>query len=367
MNSILIAAAVTSAIAMLLAGMLVLCEKYLANYGKCKIDINDGTKVFELDGGESLLNGLKSQEIFIPSACGGRGTCAYCKCKITEGGGVILPTEQPLLTEQDIADNIRISCQVKIREDMRIEIPPTLFEVKQYSARVESITDLTYDIKEVCFRLDQPADMPFKTGQYIQLETQPYPGQREVVSRAYSISNQSNDNTTIETIIRLVPKGICTTWIFKHLQIGQDVIFNGPHGEFTLSDTQKEMVWIAGGSGMAPFWSMIRHMKANNIARKTTYFFGAVQKRDLFLTDQLRQLESELDWFTYVPALSSPADSDNWDGQTGLITEVVGRCVPNQAQVEVYLCGSPGMIDAAIKVIKRKGITNENIFYDKFE
>ena len=154
--------------------------------------------------------------------------------------------------------------------------------------------------------------------------------------------------------------------MFEHLSEGDDVTLTGPYGEFRMSDTDAEMVWIAGGSGMAPFWSIIRHMQQRGIRRKCTYFFGAVQKRDLFLVEELRRMEQELDWFTFVPALSAPADEDQWEGETGLITEVVDRRVSNGADQEAYLCGSPGMIDAAIRVLQAKGVTEDNTFYDKF-
>ena len=152
------------------------------------------------------------------------------------------------------------------------------------------------------------------------------------------------------------------------LKEGDEVTFTGPFGEFRLSDAaDREMVWIAGGSGMAPFWSLIRHMKQNNIRRKCTYFFGAVQKEDMFYLDELRELEGELDWFRFLPALSAPADGDDWQGETGLITEVVDRNVAGDGdRMEAYLCGSGGMIDAAIKVLKTKDIADEQTYYDKF-
>jgi len=363
---VLLAAAAASGLTAVLAALLLLAERYLANYGEVTLDINQGARTLEVPGGETLLATLMGQGIFIPSACGGKGTCAYCKVKVLDGAGPMSPTEEPLLSDAEVADNVRISCQCKVRNDMVIEVPEELFRVRAYRGRVERLRDLTHDIKELRIGLIEPERIEFTPGQYIQLQAPPYGKQRESVFRAYSMSNPPADDRAVETIIRLVPGGICTTWVFTVLAEGDEVDFTGPYGDFRLSDSDREMVWIAGGSGMAPFWSIIRYMRAQNLRRPCTYFFGAVQKRDLFLTDELNQFAQEHDWFTFVPALSAPAEDDDWDGETGLITEVVDRHVQDAADKEIYLCGSPGMIDAAIAVIKPKGVTDDRIFYDKF-
>ncbi len=364
-QSVVLAAVAASGLTTVLSILILLAERYLVNYGLCKIDINGGSKSIEVEGGGQLLSVLKDEGIFIPSACGGRGTCAYCKLKILDGGGPIVPTEAPLLEEKEIADNVRISCQVKVRNDMAIEIPEELFLIQEYKGVVERIRDLTHDIKEVRIKLTDPAEIDFVAGQYVQLETPAYDDNPEPVYRAYSISSVPSEKDHIELIIRLVPGGICTTWVFEHLKEGDEVTFNGPYGDFRLSDTDAEMVWIAGGSGMAPFWGMVRHMKEHDIRRKTRYFFGAVKPRDLFFVEELQQLTEELDWFEYIPALSGELNGDEWSGETGLITEVVGKHVQN-GEPEAYLCGSPGMIDAAAVVLKEKGITEDNTYYDKF-
>ncbi|MDD4891508.1 MAG: FAD-binding oxidoreductase [Phycisphaerae bacterium] len=363
---ILISAGLVLGISAAFAALLLVAERYLANYGQCVIDVNRGSRRLEVRGGETLLSTLMGRQIFIPSACGGKGTCAYCKVKVLEGAGTVAPTEQPLLTAEDVANNVRISCQVKVRNDMAIEIPGNLLNVKQYTGAVERIRDLTHDIKELRIKLTDPPTIEFVPGQYVQLMAPAYKGSPEAVYRAYSIASPPHDAGYVELIIRRVPGGTCTTWVFEHLAEGDEVSFNGPYGEFRLSGTDAEMVWIAGGSGMAPFWSIVRHMKQAQIARKCTYFFGAVRKGDLFFTDELRQLDRELDWFTFVPALSAPAESDQWDGATGLITEVVGKGVSDAAAKEGYLCGSGGMIDAAVKTLKGKGMPEEKIYYDKF-
>jgi len=366
MNTVLLAGALVGGICAALAALLVVAERFLANYGTCLIDINQGVRRLEVKGGRPLLASLMDEGVFIPSACGGRGTCAYCKVDITEGGGSIVPTEVTLLTEEEQAANVRISCQVKVRNDLAIEIPEELFLVKDYTGAVERIRDLTHDVKELRIRLVEPETIEFTPGQYIQLEAPPYGDNPEPVYRAYSVASPPSERNHIELIIRLSPGGICTTWVFTILREGDQVHFNGPYGQFRLADTESEMVWVAGGSGMAPFWSIIRHMREHNIRRKCTYFFGAVQKRDLFLVDELRQLEKEMPNFRFVPALSGDPKDDGWAGERGLITEVVDRRLFDGSDKEGYLCGSGGMIDAAVKVLTAKGMPEERIYYDKF-
>ena len=363
--TVLIAAGVACALSAVLAALLVLAEKWLVHYGPCVIDINAGARKLEVAGGQPLLSALKSADIFIPSACGGRGTCAYCKLKIPEGGGPVLPTEEPLLTDEEMRSGVRISCQVRVRSDLSILIPQELFAIRQYRGVVERIRDLTHDVKELRIRLVEPQTIPFTAGQYVQLEAPAYGRNPEPVYRAYSISSPPGEGGCVELIIRLVPGGICTTWVFTVLQEGDEVTFNGPYGSFGLSDSDEAMIWIAGGSGMAPFWSMIRHMKAAGIARPCSYFFGAVDRRDLFLVEELRQLAEELGWFTFVPALSG-TDLAGWTGERGRITDVVDRHTASGDPREAYLCGSGGMIDAALRVLGAKGFPDERIYYDKF-
>jgi len=363
---ILASTGLVAATSLALAVLLLVAERYLASYGKCTIVINKGAKKLEVEGGKTLLATLMGEGIFIPSACGGRGTCSYCKVKVTEGAPPLAPTELPLLTPDEQRARVRISCQVKVRNALAIEIPEALFRVRAYKGVVERIRDLTHDIKELRIRLAEPPEIEFTPGQYVQLEAPAYGDNPEPVYRAYSISSPPSDKGHIELIIRRVPGGICTTWVFTMLRQGDTVSLNGPYGEFRLSETDREMVWIAGGSGMAPFWSIVRHMRERGIARKVTFFFGAVAPRDLFLVEELRQFEKEMPGFRFVPALSGNPDADSWTGERGLITQVVDRHVAAGTDAEGYLCGSSGMIDAAVKVLKAKGIPEDRIFYDKF-
>ena len=184
--------------------------------------------------------------------------------------------------------------------------------------------------------------------------------------RAYSISSVPSDTGHVEFMIRKVPNGICTTWVFEHLREGDEVNLSGPYGEFHLRPTEAPIIFIAGGSGMAPIWSMLRTMKEQGSTRKAQYFFGAQTQRDLFLVDELHALEKDLPGFSFIPALSNEPEESDWSGDTGLITDVVARHVPDASLHEAYLCGSPGMINACINVLTKAGMPEEKVFYDKF-
>ena len=215
-------------------------------------------------------------------------------------------------------------------------------------------------------KLVDPPEIDFKAGQFVQFEVPEYELTDEPVYRAYSMASEPADPTHVELDIRYVPEGICTTYVHRHLKQGDRVAFNGPYGDFHLSDSDREIICIAGGSGMAPIRSILLDMKRRDVRRKVTYFFGARSQRDLFAVDELRALERDLAAFAFVPCLSDPAPEDNWDGETGLVTEVVGRRIADAGEMEAYLCGSPLMIDACIKVLVGKGMAQERIFFDKF-
>lgn len=366
MGTLLTAIGVMAGVSAALSILLVLADKYLNNYGPCKIDINGGSKELQVQGGDSLLAVLGSNKLFIPSACGGRGSCGLCKLKIQSGGGPVLPTEEPHLSASEAKDNVRLCCQVKVREDMAVEIPEELFSIREFEGTVEQLEDLTYDIKLVRIRLDDPEDIDLVPGQYIQLECPPYKMSAEPVYRAYSIATDPQDKRHIDLLVRLVPDGICTTWVFEHLQEGDKVRLNGPYGDFKIHEGDCEMIFIAGGSGLAPFRSMLTHMKQTQNPRRTRFFFGARALRDLFYVEEMRQFEKDLPDFKFIPALSDPAPDDDWDGETGLITEVVGRYYDDCSGKQGYLCGSPGMCDACVKVLSERGLPDDQVYFDKF-
>ncbi|MGM0600434.1 MAG: NADH:ubiquinone reductase (Na(+)-transporting) subunit F [Candidatus Rifleibacteriota bacterium] len=365
MNQILTATIVLSALSGALTVLLLIAEYFFATYGECTIDVNDKEKEFKVEGGASLLSTLAGEKLFLPSGCGGRGSCGTCKCKVLDGAGPLLPTETPYLNDEEIKNNVRLSCQVKVKNDIKIEVPDELLSIKEFETTVEKIEDLTHDIKGLRFKLSENEKMKFKAGQYVNLFNKPYDDVKESTSRAYSISSPPSDKEAIELVIRYVPNGILTTYVFNHLKEGDKARLIGPFGEFYLRDSDREIVCIAGGSGLAPIRSIIYDMidrKINN--RKTTFFFGAVTTKDLYYVEEFKKLEEQHDWFSFVPALSGD-DSDH-PYKNGLVTDVVADNYESLAEAEGYLCGSPGMIGACVKVLTGKGMPEERIFFDKF-
>jgi len=363
--TLLISVLIITLIAVVLALLMVIADATVGNYGVVKITIND-KKELEVLGGQPLLKALNNEGVFIPSACGGRGSCGLCKVQVLEGGGNYLPTELPWISEEERSDNIRLSCQFKVKNDVAIKIPEELFSVRQFTTTVESIRDLTHDIKEVRLKLEDPPEIEMKAGQFIQFQVPEYELTDEPVYRAYSMASVPSDTNHIELEIRLVPNGICTTYVHKHLKEGDTVMLNGPYGEFFLRDTDRDIICIAGGSGMAPLKSILLDMAEHESPRTARYFFGARTGKDLFLLDEMKELEERMKDFKFIPALSEPQPEDNWTGETGLITDVVKRMAENASEAEAYLCGSPGMIDACVKVLKELGMPEERIYFDKF-
>jgi len=364
-GSTLIAVLIVSFIAAALAAILVVSEHFIANYGECTININN-ERDLTVQGGKNLLSMLTAEKIFIPSACGGRGTCGLCKVKILEGAGAILPTEEPYLSQRERESNVRLSCQVKVKNNLRIQIPRELLSIREYVTRCVKIEDLTHDIKLIRLQLIEPATMDYIPGQYVQFLTPVYEKSPIEVYRAYSIASDPAEKGIVDLIVRLVPNGICTTYCFEYLKEGDEVKINGPYGEFHLSDTDAPIVFIAGGSGMAPIRCILYHMRNTGIKREAVYFFGANVVKEMFMVEEMRRFESELPGFRFVPVIAKPDPDEIWEGKTGLVTQAVQSSVKNGAIAEAYLCGSPGMIDASIKVLNDLGVTNDRVFYDKF-
>ncbi|MCB5251677.1 MAG: 2Fe-2S iron-sulfur cluster binding domain-containing protein [Candidatus Cloacimonetes bacterium] len=358
--------ALMGGIGVILALILVLAQRWLSNYGEVTININ-GKRDLTVTGGETLLTSLGDKQIFIPSACGGRGTCGACKCQILDGGGPILPTEKPLLTKQEMGDNVRLACQVKVKSDIKIQIPDEIFNIRRFHSVIEEILDYTYDIKGVTFKLSEGQTIDFKAGQYVQLETKPYGKVKQKVMRAYSISSKPEIKDRIQLIVRLVPEGICTTWVHNQLKVGDEVDFTGPYGDFYLRDTDADIIFVAGGSGSAPIKSMLEHLREVGTKRKMTYFFGARTVKDLYLEEEMRDFEEYFDDFEYVPVLSHADETDNWQGKTGFVMPYFKEAIRDPKNTEAYLCGSPGMIAAVTKsLINDYGIAEEKIYYDSF-
>ncbi len=356
---------VLTGISVVLAILLVIAERWLNNYGECKIDIN-GKRDLNVKGGNSLLNSLSEKQVFLPSACGGRGSCGACKCKVLEGGGPLLPTEKPFLSQAELADGVRLSCQVKVKSDLAIQIPESIFNIRKFSSVISEIVDYTYDIKGITFKLDEGDSIDFQAGQYVQLITEPYGKLRQRVSRAYSISSKPELQHSIQLIIRLVPEGLCTTWVHHHLKLGDRVNFTGPYGDFFLRDTDADILFVAGGSGKAPIKAMLEHLQVVGTNRKMTYFFGARTPKDLYLTDEMKAFEQVFPDFRYEPVLSHAEPGDNWQGKTGYVMPYFKDTIRDPGNTEAYLCGSPGMINAVTKGLTDLGIAPDKIYYDSF-
>lgn len=233
-------------------------------------------------------------------------------------------------------------------------------------AIVHSIERLTYDIRRFRFRMIEPPTIAYRPGQIIRIMVPPYGNNPQPVGRPYSIASIPGDNPFLDIMVRLVPGGICTTWLFTMLQEGDEVTLTGPYGKFGLTSGDGPVVWIGGGAGMGPFWSFLRHMMREGIRREVTYYFGAGGRDDLVLFDELTAIAGAHDWFHFVPALSGTAVDDSWPGDRGLITDILDRRLVGGDGTEFYLCGPPAMVDRVIEVLHGKNVGDESIFVDRF-
>lgn len=325
-----------------------------------RVDVNHGARRLEAPLGRPLLEVLRDGAVYLPSACGGRGICGRCRLRVLDDTAVPAAAQTHLLTPEELQAGVRVACQVRVTHDLRVEVPADLLTVQSFAGRVQWIRPLTHDIRHVSIELLRPRAIAFDSGQYIELVV-PRAGGAPAVRRAYSIASPPEVRDRIEIIVRRVPGGVATAWIFDELAVGTPVEFGGPMGHFRLSQTRREMIWIAGGVGMSPFWSMIHHMQAAGIVRPTTYIFGAAQRRDLFFVEPLEALAAQLPWFTFVPSLAA-APAEGWSGETGPLAEVIDRRAGQVLHREAYVCGPAGMVRAAVEVLKRKGVDDRHIF-----
>jgi Na+-transporting NADH:ubiquinone oxidoreductase subunit F len=339
-------------------------ERLLVDYGVCKLDINAGEKPLEVDGGRTLLSTLYANEIFIPSACGGKGSCGHCKITVTAGGGPVLPTETPFLARKEIRSNLRLACQVKIREDIYVRIPSDLLNVRMFTSTVESIVDLTHDIKEIRLRLEEPDQISHRPGQYVQVQA---PSLEEPVFRAYSISSPVYEPNLVELVVRLIPGGIGSTYLHD-LQVGETVNFTGPYGEFVLTENPSvEIVCVGGGCGMAPMKNIIFTIYNKWPDRSCWLFFGCRTTKDIFYLEQFEKLAKKHTNFHVVYALSDKLDkNEKWAGETGFIHLEVDKKLEKGIRRQAFLCGPLPMIEAVTRVLEEKGVNAEDIFYDEF-
>ncbi len=358
---------IISAIAALLALLLELADSYIADYGTRSISIND-EKRLEVQGGRPILTTLGDEGIFIPSACGGKGTCGYCKVKVLEGGGPVLPTEKPCLSADELAGNVRLACQVKIKEDLRLEMPREYFLIKEYTILVEKIVELTTAIKCLTLKILTPEEgITFIPGQYLQLEVPSYELSPEPEFRAYSLASDATDHRRVELLIGKVEGGLVSTYVHDFLKEGDALISRGPFGDFHLIDSDREILFIAGGTGLAPILSLLHQIEREGITRKATLYFGARTTADLYYMDELKGFEERLPDFTFIPALSRPTPEMHWTGETGRVTKLIERNVPDNAPLDAHICGAPAMVKACVDLLEKKGIPAGNIAFDKFE
>lgn len=412
---------------LLLVGMLLGAKAKLMPSGPVKINVN-GEKDLEVGSGGTLLSTLGEQKLFLPSACGGGGTCVQCKCIVAEGGGSILPTEEPHFTRKEIADGWRLGCQVKVKQDMKIQIPEEVFGIKKWEATVVSNYNVASFIKE--FVVEIPEDMDYKAGGYIQIEIpkcevkysdidieahpEEHPGEpqkfkeewdkfqlwplvmknAETVERAYSMASYPAEGRRIMLNVRVatppwdrakngwmdVNPGIASSYIFSRKK-GDKVTISGPYGEFFINESDAEMLYVGGGAGMAPMRSHLYHLfRTIKTGRKVSYWYGGRSKRELFYTEHFRALERDFPNFTFHLALSEPLEEDNWkvkksldgegDGFVGFIHQVV---IDNYLQyhdepeeIEFYFCGPPLMNKAVQKMTEDFGVPDENVRFDDF-
>jgi len=393
-----------------LVSILLYAKTKLMPSGKVKIDINEGEKELEVEAGGTLLSTLGENKIYLPSACGGGGTCGMCRCQVHEGAGSILPTETGFFTRKEQADDWRLACQVKVKEDLKMEIPEEILGIKKWECEVVSNNNVATFIIEFVVKLPEGEHLKFRSGGYIQIDVpkinvdfkdieveEQYREDWEKMGlfnlkmknpeptyRAYSMANHPAEGDIVMLNIRIatppwdraagkfmnVNPGICSSYIFSR-KPGDKVMISGPYGEFFLKDTDREMMFIGGGAGMAPMRSHIFHLfHTEKTKRKVTFWYGARSKKEIFYEDHFRDIENRFDNFKFTIALSEPLPEDNWKGDVGFIHQVIYDNYLSKHEepedIEYYLCGPPMMIAAVTKMLYDLGVPDEMVMFDDF-
>ena len=324
----------------------------------------------EVEEDETVLDAAFRQGIALAHGCK-EGQCSSCKSLLVEGDATMVRYSTFALPDYEKEEGYALLCRAYPMEDLVVELlhydEKTLrmtSPIRTYQARVEEIERLTHDISRLAIQLAEPKEMAFRAGQYVDIRI---PG--SAASRSFSMANTPSRMDRLEFIIKIYKGGLFSGYLDERMRVGDELEIVGPYGKFGLREGAAEAIFIGGGSGMAPLWAMLHDMVEERIRRKVTFFYGARARRDLFYVDELHALSSQLPDFRFIPALSEPLLDDAWEGETGLITDVVDRHVtPEQARngLEAYLCGPPPMIDAAMVMLQRKGISEDRIYYDKF-
>ena len=409
MKTMLIALGIALVVIWILVAMLLFARRKLVPGGKVKIRIN-GEKEVEHERGCSLLQALSDEKVFVPSACGGGGSCGTCKGKVLSGGGEILPTELAHISRKMAADHYRLFCQVKVREDMEIEIPKEFFGIKKWKCTVLSNRNVATFIKELVLQLPEGEYIDFRSGGYIQIDIptctvlfssinveEKFRADWQKMGlfnlkmknssdtvRAYSMANYPAENQIIMLNVRIatppfnrkkgafekVNPGVASSYIHS-LKPGDEVMVSGPYGEFFVEEGRGEMMFIGGGAGMAPMRSHIFHQfKTLHTQRKTTFWYGGRSLQELFYMDDFQEIERENDNFSFHVALSDPLPDDHWTGPTGFIHQVIYdqylKDHPAPEEIQYYICGPPMMLQAVLHMLDSLGVPPENIHYDDF-
>ena len=408
---IIVSIAAFLVVTLALVALLLYAKAKLTPSGKVTLNINDGEKELEVSPGSSLLSTLSSEKIFLPSACGGGGTCGMCKCRVTEGGGEILPTETGFFTRKQQQTQWRLGCQVKVKEDMKIEIPEEVLGIKKWECEVVSNNNVATFIKEFVVKLPEGEHLKFKSGGYIQIDIPPCEVDfakdidvqpeyhedwdkmkiwdlkmvnKEETYRAYSMANHPAEGNIVMLNIRIatppwdrskgtfmpVNPGVCSSYIFSR-KPGDKVMVSGPYGEFFIKPTENEIVFVGGGAGMAPMRSHIFHLfHTEKTTRKVSFWYGARSLREVFYEEEFRAIEKEFPNFKFNIALSEPKKEDNWTGYTGFIHQVLLDNYLSKhdspEDIEYYLCGPPMMNSAVTNMLDNLGVPEENVAFDDF-
>ena len=404
-TEIILGVAMFTAVVIALVGIILAARSRLVSSGDVTIFINDDSdKSITVSAGDKLLQTLAASGVFVPSACGGGGTCAQCKCIVESGGGSMLPTEESHFTMKEAKEGWRLSCQVAVKEDMHIELEEEIFGVQKWECTVESNDNVATFIKELVLKLPEGEDVNFRAGGYVQLEAPPHVADYkdfdiqeeyredwdkfkvwenvstvdETIIRAYSMANYPEEQGLVKFNIRIAspppgtdhPPGQMSSWVFG-LKPGDKVTVYGPFGEFFAQETDNEMVFIGGGAGMAPMRSHIfDQLKRLSSTRHITFWYGARSLREAFYVDEFDKLAEENENFTWHLALSDPQPEDNWEGPTGFIHNVLhdNYLAKHEApeDAEYYMCGPPMMNTSAINMLLDIGVERENIYLDDF-
>ena len=407
-EQIFLSVAVFSGLVLMLVLILNFAESKLLPQGDVTIEINgDSEKNIKTRPGSTLLSVLAGQSVFLPSACGGGGTCAMCECQVMEGGGEILPTETGHISRSKAKENWRLACQVKIKDNMKIQVPDEIFSIQKWEATVESNNNVATFIKELVLNLPEGENLKFQAGGYIQIDIPEYhnlsfsdfeieneyhpdwdqykiwdlvANNDEPVFRAYSMANHPAEGNRVMLNVRIatpppalwneVPPGLASSYIFN-LKPGDKVTISGPYGEFFIKDTEREMVYIGGGAGMAPMRSHLFHLfQTLKTGRKVSFWYGARSVREMFYDEHFKEIERKFPNFSYNVALSEPMEEDNWSGHTGFIHQVLyDEYLENHedpTEIEYYMCGPPPMINACDGMLDSLGVDKEMIAYDSF-